>query len=253
MKNIKSSPNFIFVILFYLNILDQSNMEVIPNGLCESDDMEGLIRWYSDVYKFVKSNKDLNKRLNELESEMKVLNRKLEEQNEIVIQRRMDGSENFYRNWEDYKHGFGNRNGEFFIGLQRLHKLTNSRPYELLVVLEDFDDDRRYAKYDNFVIASEKENYKLQSLGQYNGTAGDSLTYHLGYNFTTKDRDNDIDNNNCAQIFTGAWWYKNCHASNLNGSYLRGTTTAYAKGVVWNSYRGHYYSLKFVEMSIRPK
>ncbi|XP_058983860.1 ficolin-2-like [Musca domestica] len=241
-------------------------MEVISTGVCESEDMEGLIRWYSDVYKFVKSNKDLNKRLNELdeklqkiESQMERLNRKFEQREErmngeIVIQRRMDGSENFYRDWEDYKHGFSNRSGEFFIGLQRLHKLTNSRPYELLVVMEDFDDDRRYAKYDNFVIASEKENYKLQSLGHYNGTAGDSLTIgHLGYGFTTKDRDNDIDTRNCAQSYNAAWWYSNCHFSNLNGKYLKGTTTDYAKGVVWHAYRGYYYSLKFVEMYIRPK
>ncbi|XP_061388867.1 angiopoietin-related protein 2-like [Musca vetustissima] len=131
---------------------------------------------------------------------------------EIIIQRRIDGSENFYRLWEDYKHGFGNQSGEFFIGLERLHKLTNSRPYELLVVLEDFENDRRYAKYDNFVVASENEKYKLQTLGRYSGTAGDSLTFQLGYKFTTMDRDHDIDpNNNCAQLYTGAWWYKACH------------------------------------------
>ncbi|XP_005180727.1 fibrinogen C domain-containing protein 1 [Musca domestica] len=259
MNYIKWSSYFIFIILLYFNILEQCNMEVISPKFCESDDMEGLIRWYSDVYKFVKSNEDLNKRLTELEGEIKRLNRKLEHQEEhingeIVIQRRMDGSENFYRVWEDYKHGFGNQSREFFIGLQRLHKLTNSRRFELWVVMEDFDDVRRYAKYDNFVVASEKENYKLQSLGQYEGTAGDSLTYHLGYSFTTKDRDNDVDQgNNCAQLYVGAWWYKSCHACNLNGEYLRGSTTLYGRGVIWNAFRALYYSLKFVELSIRPK
>ncbi|XP_058983848.1 angiopoietin-related protein 2 isoform X2 [Musca domestica] len=131
---------------------------------------------------------------------------------QIVIQRRIDGSENFFRLWNDYKRGFGNRSGEFFIGLERLHKLTNSGPYELLVVLEDFDNDRRYAKYDNFIVASEKENYKLHSLGQYTGTAGDALTHHLGKQFSTKDRDHDTwEDNNCAEMCTGAWWYGNCH------------------------------------------
>ncbi|XP_058976689.1 fibrinogen C domain-containing protein 1-like [Musca domestica] len=228
MNYIKWSSYFIFIILLYFNILEQCNMEVISPKFCESDDMEGLIRWYSDVYKFVKSNEDLNKRLTELEGEIKRLNRKFEHQEEhingeIVIQRRMDGSENFYRVWEDYKHGFGNQSGEFFIGLQRLHKLTNSRRYELWVVMEDFDDVRRYAKYDNFVVASEKENYKLQSLA------------------------------NCAQLYVGAWWYKSCHACNLNGEYLRGSTTLYGRGVIWNAFRALYYSLKFVELSIRPK
>ncbi|XP_073813740.1 ficolin-1-like isoform X2 [Musca autumnalis] len=247
---------------------------------CESEDMDGIIQWYTDVYKFVNRNKNLYKRLDDLdeklqklEKENKLIMEKLEQQQEssnkeiviqrliekleeqeervcgeIVIQRRIDGSGNFYRTWEEYKQGFGNKGTEFLIGLERLHKLTNSRPYELLIVLEDFENDRRYAKYDNFVVASETQKYKLHSLGQYSGTAGDSLTFHLGYNFTTKDQDNDEYSGNCAELFTGAWWYRDCHVS-----YLKGNTTRYAEGVVWNEFRGQHYSLKFVEMSIRPK
>ncbi|XP_061388848.1 fibrinogen C domain-containing protein 1-like [Musca vetustissima] len=259
-------PSLIYVTLIFFNIFNGSKTQIIPTDVCDSEDLDAWIQWYSDVYKFAKTNKDVYKHLHELEAQLQTIKSQLSEVNskldqlqenihgEIIIQRRMDGSEDFYRPWEDYKRGFGNKSGEFFIGLERLHKLTNSRPYELLVVLEDFDNDRRYAKYDNFVVASEKEKYKLQSLGQYNGTAGDSLTWQLGQKFTTKDQDNDTDNNNnCAQLYTGAWWYRSCHASNLNGSYLKGATTVYAKGVVWQSFRGHYYSLKFVEMSIRPK
>ncbi|XP_073832412.1 fibrinogen C domain-containing protein 1-like [Musca autumnalis] len=255
----------IHMILIILYIVDQIKMELISTDFCESEDMDGISQWYTDVYKFIQSNKHLHERLDDfdeklqrLDEENKSLIRKLEEQQEraygeIVIQRRIDGSENFYRTWQEYKQGFGNKSREYFIGLERLHKLTNSRPYELLVVVEDFENVRRFAKYDNFVVASESEKYKLQSLGNYSGTAGDSLLYHLGCNFTTKDQDNDAHNNNCAQLSTGAWWYKNCHGSNLNGSYLNGTTTIYAKGVIWNSFRGHYYLLKFAEMSIRPK
>lgn len=33
-----------------------------------------------------------------------------------MIQRRMDGSVNFYRGWDEYRNGFGNVDSEFWIG-----------------------------------------------------------------------------------------------------------------------------------------
>ncbi|KAM7362922.1 ryncolin-4-like isoform 2-T2 [Cochliomyia hominivorax] len=135
----------------------------------------------------------------------------------LIIQRRQDGSVDFYRNWDDYKLGFGQIDGEFFIGLEKLHALTNyDGPQELLILLED-DNEIKYAKYNNFVIGNESEQYALKHLGVYSGNAGDSLALHLGMKFSTKDRDNDESEDSCSILYTGAWWYKKCHVRVLHG------------------------------------
>lgn len=172
-----------------------------------------------------------------------------------VIQNRQDGSINFNRNWLEYKNGFGNIAGEFFIGLDKLHILTNHLLYELLIVMEDFNGTSRYAKYSPFAIGGEKEEYALNLLGSYEGTAGDALQYSASHKFSTFDNDNDgwIEGN-CAQAHTGAWWYNACEMANLNGKYLSGNVDPINlfQGMYWNNFHGPSYSLKSVKMLIRP-
>ena len=86
----------------------------------------------------------------------------------LVFQKRLDGSVDFYRGWTEYKRGFGNLTGEFWLGLDKLHRLTSSGKYKLRVDLEDFEGSTSYAEYDLFEVASETEKYKL-SVGSYTG------------------------------------------------------------------------------------
>ncbi|XP_017038435.1 ryncolin-4-like [Drosophila kikkawai] len=169
-----------------------------------------------------------------------------------IILRRNDGSEDFYRGWEDYKRGFGQLADEFFLGLDKIHAMTNDQIQELLVLLEDYDGVRAYELYDDFKVGPESNNYTLGSLGFASGDAGDSLARQLGMMFSTKDRNNDIrtDDEECAKRFTGAWWYEKCHDSNLCGKY---GDNDFGKGINWYTFRGHNYSLKRAVMMIRPK
>ncbi|XP_075149952.1 uncharacterized protein LOC142224028 [Haematobia irritans] len=106
-----------------------------------------------------------------------------------TILRRQDGSVNFYRKWMEYKNGFGNPDGDFFICLEMLHILTNgNRSQELLVVLTDYDGETRYAKYDLFRVGNESEQYAIVELGTYSGDAGDGMGWHRGKKFSTLDR-----------------------------------------------------------------
>ncbi|XP_022810648.1 ryncolin-1-like [Stylophora pistillata] len=167
----------------------------------------------------------------------------------MVFQKRFDGTEDFFRTWDDYKRGFGNVKGEFWLGLDKIHRLTASSN-KLRVDLGDFHGKTAFAEHSSFSVASEYAKYRL-SLGSYSGTAGDSLGVHDGSAFSTKDRDNDaISGGNCAFWHKGAWWYKSCHVSNLNGMYLDGRCTY---GVCWYDWKRRYESLKRSEMKIRPK
>ncbi|XP_031566696.1 ryncolin-1-like [Actinia tenebrosa] len=170
-----------------------------------------------------------------------------------VIQKRMDGSVDFYRNWDDYKWGFGNKSGEYWLGLENIHAMTSQGTYRLRFDLEDFEGNTRYAEYNSFLVSSEADNYRV-TIGSYSGTAGDSFnSAHNGRQFSTKDRDNDSnDAGHCAVLFTGAWWYNGCHNSNPNGQYLGGPNYHNGKGINWYTWLGLYYSLKKVEIKIRP-
>ena len=166
-----------------------------------------------------------------------------------VFQRRVDGSVDFYRNWQNYTHGFGSLEGEHWLGLSKLYRLANaSVPNELQVDMGDFEGNTAYAKYSSFAIDGSLHDYQLHVSG-YTGTAGNSLSYHNGRKFTTKDNDNDgYSLNNCAIIDTGAWWYYSCSLSNPNGVYGNYTE---GNGIIWYTWKGFDYALKHIQFKIR--
>ena len=85
-----------------------------------------------------------------------------------IFQRRVDGSVDFYRNWTEYKNGFGKLAGEFWLGLDKIHRLSVSGHNVLRVDLESFENETRYANFGTFTVGNESEGYIL-SIGQYTG------------------------------------------------------------------------------------
>ena len=163
----------------------------------------------------------------------------------IVFQRRVDASVDFYRNWNEYKNGFGDLNGNFWLGLEKIHKLAG--PGKGAILRVDVKDkskpnELKYAEYSKFEISNEADGYRL-TVGGYSGDAGDSLSYHSGRKFTTQDRDNDLKNYNCAVKRESAWWYSDCHYSSLNG--------VFGRTVSWYHLSRQYDSIAFSEMKIR--
>ncbi|CAH1246567.1 FGL1 [Branchiostoma lanceolatum] len=173
-----------------------------------------------------------------------------------VIQRRKDGSESFFRDWEDYKNGFGNPGNELWLGNEKIHALTKRGVYKLRIDLVDYQGNEGFAEYDLFYVAGETDLYKLR-LGQYSGTARDSLSNHGNLPFSTRDKDNDGHVTNCAASNKGGWWYDGCYASNLNGRWYpqESHTHGQPDGLVWWQWphwdNNYHFSLKTTEMRIK--
>lgn len=174
-----------------------------------------------------------------------------------VIQRRMDGSVNFTRIWNDYTFGFGNANSEYWIGNENLYQMTTHYNYTMRIDMFGWENDEAYAEYGIFFVSSEQTGFQL-NIANYRGTAGDSLNYHNDMKFTTIDRDNDKWFLNCAAKDGAGWWYRNCGYSSLNGLYIPGgnktiTPDGIIKGIIWFHWKWLYnYSLRKVEIKIKP-
>ena len=167
----------------------------------------------------------------------------------IVIQRHISNNTSFDRVWKDYKLGFGDLKGNFWLGLEKMHKLTNTRQTILRFDLKHSNGSRGYAEYDNFKVADESQNYIL-SLGAYTGNIGDGMRLNEGQAFSAKDRDNDVNRKeHCAEKYRSGWWHTKCFRSNLNNRYSKEKQGEYYMS--WYDWMGSFGAITFSEMKIR--
>ena len=167
-----------------------------------------------------------------------------------VFQKRFDGTVEFFRKWHVYENGFGNSDGEYWLGLKNIRRLlSDGKNWTMRIDLDVFDGRKAYAEYDGFAIGDENSNYRL-TVGSYRGNAGDALVSdnpycrHNGMQFTTLARDNDrwIDDDtlgpggNCAISHKAGWWFNNCRMAwfdNCRMAYLNGPYNGAIKGMVY--------------------
>ena len=171
----------------------------------------------------------------------------------IVFQRRVDATVDFNRGWDDYKAGFGDPNGNFWLGLERIHRLAGpGKGAKLRIDLKhETYLNNYYAVYTTFEISNEADGYRIKVAG-FSGNAGDSMAYHNGRKFSTKDRDNDDINGSCAGYFQGAWWHKACYHSHLNARHPNAAETYDEKEYIsWLTLNWKYGGWTMSEMKLR--
>ncbi|KAM8881888.1 fibrinogen alpha chain [Synchiropus picturatus] len=176
----------------------------------------------------------------------------------LLVQQRESGTLNFNRTWAEYRDGFGSVSpqgkGEVWIGNQNLHLLTSQGESLLKVELEDSNGGKATAEY-VIRVGTEEDGFHL-SVSGYSGDAGDALdagdSPHNGMKFSTFDRDNDKSEHNCAEMYSGGWWYNNCLSANINGIYHLNNKSIRNKKVCWLNCDQPDSNLRAVRMYIRP-
>ena len=177
----------------------------------------------------------------------------------IVMQTRFDGSVSFYRDWNNYRDGFGDMYGEHWIGNEFVHQYTNAYSTEMIVEGTAFDGELVSAKMENFKLGDEASKYFMKydrcvTLTSTTDACRDWL-YSRNQKFTTLDNDNDkLKSSNCAVRYSGAWWYVTCFGVNFNGNYSDTPTfpsLKRARKIHWSRFRGFDESLKETRMILR--
>ena len=140
----------------------------------------------------------------------------------LIQQNTKNGSAFFYNLWAEYKVGFNDSRGTYWLGSDLLSQLTLTNRYKLRFDLQSRSNRNwYYAEYSTFRVHPERSNYRLEVYG-YSGNAGfDAMSYHDGWMFSTFDRDNDwlLSSGTCATSYAGGFWYKDCCWCCVNSYY----------------------------------
>ena len=101
-----------------------------------------------------------------------------------VFQKRQDGSVDFYRNWAEYASGFGDLDGEFWLGNDNIHDISNA-PGKIYYLRVDLDDgtETRVAMYDSFKIKDSQDKYQIQLGGYMAGSNAGRWEFKLNSKF----------------------------------------------------------------------
>ena len=82
------------------------------------------------------------------------------------VQRRVDGSLDFYKTWNSYVHGFSDAQGNLWLGLEQIHQMTSDgETHELYITLQTHDlTSYKYAHYSSFTVGKICDRYILKDI-----------------------------------------------------------------------------------------
>ena len=161
----------------------------------------------------------------------------------MILRNDLAGSSSGFFNlpWTRYQQGFGSPTALYWIGLDRLHQLTQEN-CPARFDLQDRNGTWRYAQYSSFSVGDSSTNYTL-TIGGYSGDAGyDAMVNSNGHQFSTYDATNTWAYE-CASAYGGGFWYGDCASAAL-------TTSAPGFGFLWSIYPAGWMYLNVVQVSL---
>ena len=165
-----------------------------------------------------------------------------------VFLRRVTSLTNFNRTWQECAQGFGDLEGNFWLGLDTIHYLTSRDNVTLRIDLKASNGTQGFAKYTEFRIAGRDTEYTIH-IGGYTGDIGDSM--QSGYKFSTWDNDNDyLSDLNCAANRGGPWWHGDCGNARLMNLFFLENGSKQEK-MKWKSLGQFSHKITFAEMKLR--
>ena len=154
-----------------------------------------ILKWYYDLFR---NKRELNIKINKGFVDI----------GDVILRNTAAGSNSyyFYRTWSEYRQGFGTIDSLYWIGLDKLHDLSQ-RGCAVLFDLQDPDGTWYYARYSTFLVGDSADYYRL-SVGGFTGNVSDALTiYHNNKQFSTYDYGPSL---GCGISYYGGWWYDSC-------------------------------------------
>ena len=176
-----------------------------------------------------------------------------------VFLKRIDGSVDFYQDLATYTEGFGDVNGEYWLGLDALHAITTAKTYQLRADMSDWAGESAHSSHASVVVADASDDYRWTVGAFLGGDGGDCMSrMHNNMRFSTKDEDRDGHPGKCAISHKRGFWYNHCVLCNPTGIYYNGGvyTSDKTDGIQWRTWDLHdddgWYSVKTLDMKLRP-
>ena len=164
----------------------------------------------------------------------------------LILRNDYAGSSSWFldRPWTQYQQRFGSPTALYWIGLDRLHQLTQGNCQVRFDLQNKADGTWHYAQYSRFSVGNSSTYYRL-TIGGWSGDTGfDAMALNNGQQFSTYDADHDgLSGGNCASSFGGGFWYgHNCGSAGI-------TTSTTSGGFLWYTSSG-WMPLNVAEVSL---